>query len=52
MNKKAYQKPAVKKVRLDVSSAVLGVCRVTGDFASREYNSDCKTISPLDPCVA
>jgi len=52
MNKKTYKKPTVKKVRLDVRSAVLAVCRVTGDFASRDGNTDCKTPGSLDPCVA
>jgi hypothetical protein len=50
MNKKAYQKPAVKKVHLDVRSAVLAVCRVTGDATSQMGNGDCRIEQALPKC--
>ena len=47
MHKKNYQKPTVKKVRLDVRSAVLGQCRVSGITIGKMGLEECKlTVAP------
>jgi len=46
MHKKNYQKPIVKKVRLDVRSAVLGTCRQSGaPLSERDNLSDCRILT-------
>jgi hypothetical protein len=51
MDKKLYEAPRITKVRLDVRSAVLGTCRVTGDLTSRDDNDNCRQITGLGPCL-
>lgn len=45
MNKKIYQKPIVKKIKLEVKNAVLASCRLSADPVSVDGNSICTTVS-------
>lgn len=51
MDKKAYQKPEIKKVHLDVKSAILGTCRVSAGAPDRDGNTYCLIAGILDPCM-
>ena len=46
MNKKTYQSPAVKKVRLNISASVLGTCR-TSTSGDRDFTLNCKAPGSL-----
>ena len=48
MHKKIYQKPMIKKVKLDVRSAVLGDCRLSGITVGREGVGECRLL--VAPC--
>jgi hypothetical protein len=47
MNKKTYQSPAVKKVRLNVRASVLGTCRTSVTLDMQGFQT-CKL--PLGEC--
>lgn len=49
MNKKLYRSPVVKRVKLDVSASVLGICR-TSTSGGKEFMMDCKA-GPTTGCV-
>jgi len=47
MNKKTYQSPAVKKVRLNISASVLGTCRTSTSGDRLEFSLNCKAPGSL-----
>lgn len=49
MNKKTYQSPAVKKVRLNISASVLGTCRTSTSGDRQDFIVNCKV--PACPCL-
>ncbi len=49
MNKKTYQSPAVKKVRLNISASVLGTCRTSTNGDRLDFIVNCKV--PGCPCL-
>ena len=42
MIKKTYQSPSIKKVRLNISASVLGICRTSTGGDRLEYPDSCK----------
>jgi hypothetical protein len=46
MNKKVYQKPVVKKIKLEVKNSVLASCRTSPDPGSVLGNEGCTVFDP------